>query len=57
MIVVKHILRYLRCTAMFGLHFLSAPSTVLAAFSDADWLVVQMIGNPRGDMLYSFDQI
>jgi histone deacetylase 1/2 len=34
---VKRILRYLRHTAQFGLHFRSNPSTVLAAFSDADW--------------------
>jgi hypothetical protein len=36
MTVVKRILRYLRHTAKFGLHFRSSPSTVLAAFSDAD---------------------
>jgi histone deacetylase 1/2 len=37
MTAVKRILRYLRHTAQFGLHFRSHPSTVLAAFSDADW--------------------
>jgi hypothetical protein len=36
MTAVKHILRYLRHTAMFGLHLWLDPSTVLAAFSDAN---------------------
>jgi hypothetical protein len=34
---IKRILRYLRHTVKFGLHFRSEPSTVLAAFPDADW--------------------
>jgi histone deacetylase 1/2 len=34
---VKRILRYLRHTVKFGLHFWSNPSTVLAAFSNVDW--------------------
>jgi histone deacetylase 1/2 len=37
MTVVKHILRYLCHTVKFGLHFRSNHSTILAAFSDADW--------------------
>jgi histone deacetylase 1/2 len=41
MTVVKRILRYLRHTVKFGLHFRSDQSTALAAFSDADWA-----GNP-----------
>jgi histone deacetylase 1/2 len=38
---VKHILRYVRSTATYGLHLRPAPSGVLSAFSDADWA-----GNP-----------
>jgi histone deacetylase 1/2 len=38
MTVVKRFLRYLCHTAKFGLHFRSDPSTVLAAFSDANWV-------------------
>jgi histone deacetylase 1/2 len=52
----KRILRYLRHTAQFGLRFWSDPSIVLAAFSMLTGLVVQMIGDPWGDMLYSLDQ-
>jgi histone deacetylase 1/2 len=37
MTAVKRILRYLCHIVKFGLHFRSDPSTVLAAFSDADW--------------------
>jgi histone deacetylase 1/2 len=36
MTVVKRILRYLRLTAQFGIRLWSDPSTVLAAFSNAD---------------------
>jgi hypothetical protein len=36
MTVVKRILCYLRYTMQFGLCLWSDPSTVLAAFSDAD---------------------
>jgi hypothetical protein len=37
MTTVKRILRYLRHTVQVGLRLRSDPSTVLAAFSDADW--------------------
>jgi hypothetical protein len=35
--VVTRTLRYLRHTAQFGLRLRSDPSSVLVAFSDADW--------------------
>jgi hypothetical protein len=56
MTAVKRILRYLRHTIQFGLHLRSDPSTVLAAFSYADWAGSPGIGDPRGDMLYYLDQ-
>lgn len=34
---VKHLLRYLKQTIFFGLHFHRSSSTLLQAFSDADW--------------------
>jgi hypothetical protein len=50
---VKRILRYVSSTVSYGLHFRSTPSSLLSAFSDADWA-----GNPddrrsTGDMPYS----
>jgi histone deacetylase 1/2 len=38
MTAVKRILHYLHHSAKFGLHFRSDPSTILTAFSDADWV-------------------
>jgi hypothetical protein len=42
-VVVKRILRYLHYTIDMGLHFTKTCSTLLSAFSDADWA-----GNPDG---------
>jgi hypothetical protein len=54
MIDVKRILRYLCHTAQFGLHLLSTPSTVLAAFFDTDWVGSPNDRRSTGDMLYFF---
>jgi hypothetical protein len=55
MTIVKHILRYLRHIAQFGLHLISAPSTILVAFSDTNW--AGSPGDPQGGVLYSLNQI
>ena len=48
---VKRILRYIRPTASYGLH---ASSSVLSAFSDADWAGSPNDRRSTGDMHYSF---
>jgi histone deacetylase 1/2 len=48
---VKRILRYVRFTVDIGLQFRSASSTLLSAFSDADWAGNIDDRRSRGDML------
>ncbi|XP_051212176.1 uncharacterized mitochondrial protein AtMg00810-like [Lolium perenne] len=48
---VKHILRYVRLTASFGLHLRSSSSGVLSAFPNADWAGCPDDRRSTGDML------
>jgi hypothetical protein len=38
LMTVKHILQFLKHTIQFGLHIHRSPSTMVSAFSDADWV-------------------
>jgi hypothetical protein len=55
--VVKRILRYVRCTVDTGMLFRSSSSTLLSAFSDADWAGNMDDRRSTGGMLSSMEVI